>query len=205
MKYEFTGEVNAQGLKRIRRISDGLIGGFIEREANLPQDGACFVYDNAQVYGNAWVYGHARVFDNAQVYGNAQVHGNTLVSGNARVFDNVRVFGNASVFDNAWVYSNAWIYGNARVFNNAQVYGNARVYGDALVTNCLSLQQPRYDITCTDTHVFIGCKCHTWGHWAENYQGIGEAAGYTQAEINETVVLLNVLYVQIRRMMKGDK
>lgn len=58
-------------LYRIRALRDfgnvhaGDIGGYVENERNLPQD------------GDAWVYGDARVYGNAQVYDDAQVCGNT--------------------------------------------------------------------------------------------------------------------------------
>jgi len=51
-KYEFTGEtINHDNriLRRVRRISDGLIGGFIESEDNLSHK------------DNAWVSGDAQV------------------------------------------------------------------------------------------------------------------------------------------------
>jgi hypothetical protein len=61
-------------LTQIQRVSDGVFGGWIEKESNLSQDGTCFVYGDAVVYDNA------RVCDNAQVYGNAWVYGNAVVS-----------------------------------------------------------------------------------------------------------------------------
>jgi len=68
-------------LCRIRALRDiphldiraGDIGGYVEREKNLSQDGDCWVCGDAQVYGNAWVYGDARVCGNAQVCGDAWV------------------------------------------------------------------------------------------------------------------------------------
>jgi hypothetical protein len=77
-KYEFTGvTVNHFGrrLHEIKRLSDGLIGGYIECERNLSHDGDCFVYDDAIVSGNAQVYGNATVFGNAKVSGNAVATG----------------------------------------------------------------------------------------------------------------------------------
>jgi len=71
-KYEFTGETREYcgvTLKRIRKISNGEIGGWIQKEANLSHDG------NAWVYGNARVYGDATVRGNAWVYGDARVRG----------------------------------------------------------------------------------------------------------------------------------
>lgn len=63
-KYEFTGEVKVVfgvTLHRIRAavsfgiVIKGELGGWIEKEENLSQNG------NAWVCGNAWVYGNARV------------------------------------------------------------------------------------------------------------------------------------------------
>ena len=69
-KYEFTGETKVwlgRTLHRIRAlvafgdVEVGDLGGWIEKEENLAQE------------GNAWVYGEARVCDNARVFGEARV------------------------------------------------------------------------------------------------------------------------------------
>ena len=121
-KYELTNETKTLAggtvLHRIRALRDiprfgvkaGELGGFVEGENNLSQDGKAWVSDNAEVSGNAKVYG------NAEVYGNAKVYGNAWVSGNAKV------------------YGNAAVSGDARVSGDAEVYGNAKVYGDAEVS-----------------------------------------------------------------------
>lgn len=106
-------------------VSEGELGGWIEKEGNLSQDG------NAWVSGNAEVSGDARVYDNAMVYGNAEVSGNAMVYGDAWVSGNARVYGNAWFYGNAWVYDNARVYGDAWVYGNAEVSGNADVSGDA--------------------------------------------------------------------------
>lgn len=43
------------------------LGGYIEKEENLSQEGNAWVYDNAQVYDNA------KVYDDALVYGDTKV------------------------------------------------------------------------------------------------------------------------------------
>jgi YdcK Beta solenoid repeat len=149
MKYEFTGVtiiVCGKTLKRIRRLSDDFLVGWIEKEDNLSQDGVCFVYDNAQVYDNA------------------RVSGNALVSG------------------------------------NAQVYDNAKVYGSAEVTQCLHFQQPKHNITATDTHFFVGCEAHTHEYWFENIETIGAKHAYTKREIDLVRWLLKVAKQQILAM-----
>lgn len=78
-----------KALKDFGNVKAGDLGGYIEKEENLSQDGNAWVYDSALVYDNAWIYG------------------------NARVFGDVGVFGNACVYDNAWIYRDAQISNNA--------------------------------------------------------------------------------------------
>ena len=113
-KYELikTDTICAYGrtLFRVRYLCDienivaaGDIGGYIEGEYNLSQQG------NSVVLGDAEVYGNAKVCGDAKVYGNAKVCGDAMVFGDAKV------------------------YGNAKVCGDAEVYGNAEVCGDAKV------------------------------------------------------------------------
>ena len=121
------GFCNLHRIVALRDFSDvkkGDMGGCVESERNLAQDGDAWVYDNAWVCGDAKVYGNACVYDNAKVYGNARVCGNAWVCGNASVYGDVKVYDNANV------------YGDAKVYGSARVYGDARVCGDAKVSQC---------------------------------------------------------------------
>ena len=78
-KYELTAEFIEKWGKKLFRIKAlisfgsveaGKLGGYVEKEDNLAQDG------DAWVYGDAWVCGNARVYGNARVCGNAWVCGN---------------------------------------------------------------------------------------------------------------------------------
>src|SRR5574344_2442999 len=161
-KYELTEEVKEyfnkkciihriKALKDFGNVKKGELGGFVESEDNLSQDGNCWIYDDARVVDNARVSGNAmvcdkavllanaQVYDDAKVYDNAEVYGDALVSDNARVFDYAKVYGNAEVYGsahisgNAKVYDDAKVYGKARVFGKADVYGNAEIGGDVEV------------------------------------------------------------------------
>ena len=115
-KYEFTGETKTVNsllrtvtYRRIRAkvafgiVEAGEVGGWIEKEENLSDDGDAWVYDDALVSGSA------------------------EVSGNAKVYGNANVFGNAKVYGDAKVYDDAWVSGNAKVSGSAEVSGNAKV------------------------------------------------------------------------------
>ena len=100
-KYELTSEtkiVFGHILYRIKALSSfgcvsaGDLGGFLESEKNLSQNGDAWVYGNAEVYGDAWVYGNAEVYGDARVYGDAWVSGNAEVYGNAEVSEIGAIF-----------------------------------------------------------------------------------------------------------------
>ena len=73
-KYELTAEFIKKWGKKLFRIKAlisfgsveaGELGGYVEKEDNLAQNGDAWVYGNAEVYGNARVCGNARVYGNA--------------------------------------------------------------------------------------------------------------------------------------------
>ena len=153
-KYELTSEtkvINGLELHRIKalesfgRVGKGELGGWIESEKNLSQDGDAWVGGNAKVCGNAWVgynarvdrdaivSGNATISGNAKVRGNATISGDAIVSGNATISGNAKVRGNATIEDYAKVYDNAIVSDNAIVRGNATVSGNATISGDAVV------------------------------------------------------------------------
>ena len=77
-KYKLTRNKKSWGLTTLFQIEalcdfgdvkKGELGGWIEKEENLDQE------------GDAWVSGNARVYGDALVSGNAWVYGNALVSG----------------------------------------------------------------------------------------------------------------------------
>ena len=127
-KYELTSEtkvINGVELHRIKalksfgRVEKGELGGWIESEKNLSQDGDAWVFDNAKVRGNAWVGGNAMVGENATVGGYAVISGNATVGGYAVISGNATISGNAIVEDKAKVRGDATVIGNATVSGNA--------------------------------------------------------------------------------------
>ena len=135
-KYEFTGETKiykGRELRRIRRIKDGLIGGWIESERNLSQKGDCFVYDEGMVYGNGKVYGNGMVFHNGMIFGNGVVYDKGLIYGNGVVCDNGKVFGYGEVCDNGRVCKNGLVHGDGVVFGQGEVCGKGEVFKGKII------------------------------------------------------------------------
>ena len=100
-KYELTSETKVfdgvelhriKALKSFGRVEKGELGGWIESEKNLSQDGDAWVFDNTKVGGNATVCGDATVGWNATVCGNATINEDA----------NVRETADFIVFKNWW-------------------------------------------------------------------------------------------------------
>lgn len=135
-KYEFTGdtlEIEGRVLKRIVALKDfqilgktirkGDLGGWIESEKNLSQEGNCWVDDEARVYGNvyqeettvtgnAWVFGEAIIQDNSTIQDDVTIYGNVRIT-------NSKMMGNVSAYGKVWIDKSA-IYSRGR----GQLYGN---------------------------------------------------------------------------------
>jgi len=208
-KYEFTNETKiicGVTLKRIKRLFDGKVGGWIEKEENLSQEGTCWVDGSARVYGSARVFGSAQVYGSAWVYGSAQVHGLAHVHGTAEVYGLTHVCDSAEVYGSAHVHGSAEVYGSAQVFELASVHGSARVHGSAQVhgsthvngsaevfgsavlvrKECLlSVTWKSYTITITPQNISIGCKLWTRGTFNKTYKEVGKAKGMSDELITE--------------------
>lgn len=135
-KYRLTDEtiiLNDRILHRIQALTDfgnvkkGDLGGFIEKEENLSQNGDCWVYNNAMVYDNAIVA------DNAVICNDVVICGNAVISGHAKVCNNAIIYNNAMVSDNAMVAGNVIVRDKAKVYGNVVIYGNAVICGNAKV------------------------------------------------------------------------
>lgn len=178
MKYKLRADLTKNyfgtTLFRIERISNGELGGWIQQESNLSQEGGCWIADNAQVSDSA------RVSGSAWVYGNAVVFGDVQVSGGARV------------------YGNAAVYGAAQVSGSARVSGSAVVFGDVQVSkpeHLVSLSIPQgFNITVTPQNVTIGCKTKTRKEWGKVTAKQAEEMGLSKKLYKSYKVLLKGAY-----------
>lgn len=142
-KYELTdGTIIYKGktLHRIKRIADGQLGGFIEHEGNLSQDGTAWIGDKAKAYDNAKVFDNAMLLDEAEAYGNSNVYGNATLAGNSAIYGNARAFGWA------WLKQDARLYGDAMAGHLVTLERGARVYEENVayhgyVTKDLNLRE----------------------------------------------------------------
>ena len=114
-------------------VLKGKLGGFIESENNLSQEGNCWIFNEAKVFGCAKILDNAVIRKNAQIFGNAVIGGNAYVDDDACICGNSRISGCAKIFNKAGVYGNAKVFDNAKIFGETRVYDNAEIKGDVFI------------------------------------------------------------------------
>lgn len=129
-KYEITQYAKDEFgtvLFRIRALKDfadvkaGDLGGYVENENNLSQEGKCWIYDKSKVSKEAHVTGNAKIINSSHVSDNAIISDSAYINrsyimGNTKVKECARV--NSSL-----VYGSGVIKGNSRVTANISFNG----------------------------------------------------------------------------------
>ena len=67
IEYGYYTLYRIEALNDFSNVKKGDLGGFIESEDNLSQEGDCWVYDKAKVFGKAKVYDNAIIRANARI------------------------------------------------------------------------------------------------------------------------------------------
>lgn len=163
-KYELTNETKKVTLccrtffvHRIKALKDfgdvhkGDLGGWVEKESNLSQEGNCWIYDNAMVSENARVQDNAKVFDTVCAYedslvkDNAEVHGDGVyLNGSARIHDYAKVLNGDDISINIGGHAIVDYYsgtltgcgeisGNAQVIGDLTMVGKVKIRGNAIL------------------------------------------------------------------------
>lgn len=127
-KYPWLHRIKAR-IRVNEYIPAGTMGGFVEGEANLSQEGTCWVHDNAICCEQS------KLTEDAQIFDGACVRGTALLSGDARMFDRAVAEGRCHIRSGE-VKEDARIAGEAVISEGAieglspLVAGHSNVYGE---------------------------------------------------------------------------
>ena len=98
----------------------GELGGYVEAEDNLSQDGTCWLFDKARVKDGGKVLGDAIVYDKSLISKNAIIRGRSVVGGhcfvtNQSVIIDSNLEGNVTVTGHSIIHSGSCLYGDISV------------------------------------------------------------------------------------------
>lgn len=154
----------------------GELGGWVESENNLSQDGSCWIFDNATAYEQSVVSGNAMMTGNSQAYGHSSVSENSVLTDRSKIFERASIYGNAEMTGDTCAFGQAEIFGSALLIERAKASGNAWVYKDAICGGNANLtskvtetpvviQGLRYIVTIMDDSMSVDCMSHTFEEW----------------------------------------
>ena len=156
MKYELARDlptVNVTGvtLHRIRALRDvgpvvkaGDIGGYVQSETNLSQDGYAWAYEDSMIYDRAHVSGDAMIMRRAIICDNARVSGRALIGDDAQAFSMAHAHGDSRVCGTARIHGNSEVSGRALISGDGRLSGNVHVCGSARVSGGVVLSGLHY-------------------------------------------------------------
>jgi len=136
MKYEILNEsriVDGRKVYRIRSLKDfanvskGDLGGWVERETNLSQQGDCWIYGEAVSMENAVVENNAKLMDSAIAYGDAMVLDNAVLADRSKIYEVARIYDKAKMLGDSRAYGKAEIFGHSKLLDMSRAFRNAWV------------------------------------------------------------------------------
>lgn len=98
----------------------GELGGYVESEANLSQEGSCWLFDKARVKDGGKVLDDAIVYDKSLISKNSIIRGRSVIGGhcfvtNQSVIIDSRLEGNVTVTGYSIIHSGSYLYGDIKV------------------------------------------------------------------------------------------
>lgn len=211
---------NGRTLYRIRALRDfntvtgetvfkGDLGGFIETENNLSQEGYCWIFNNAKVYDDARVSEDAKICGGAEIFDSAEVFCNAEISGKTQIFYGAHVCGNAKVYDEAEVCGDAYIGGEVQIYGNAKICDKARIFGKAAIFENAEISdysQVYENAIVSDTAwVFGNAKIYGNAKICEKAQIYGNAEVKGDACICGSSLVCNVAEIGKNKKIKNGK
>ena len=165
MKYELI-ETNLRNnkvyrIKALKNFSDvmkGDIGGFVENENNLSQEGSCWIYGNSEVFGNSIIKDDAKIFgslisnsiieNNSCIY-NSNIHDSEISDSNIRcskvigsyiseyaniMYSNIDGNNFVDIKGNVYIYKSD-IYGKCKIYDKVKII-NSKIYDSVKIMDC---------------------------------------------------------------------
>jgi len=133
-----------QALKDFSNVKKGDLGGYVETESNLSQDGDCWLYDFSKAYYLAKVVDNAKLRNMANASGNAIVGGNCQLHNDSAVYGHTNTYGNVKLFGSSKIYGMAVVSGSTQLYDNAEICGNAYVWENVTLDNSASISNKTY-------------------------------------------------------------
>jgi len=184
LKYELI-EINLRNnkfyrIKALKNFSDvmkGDIGGFVENENNLSQEGSCWIYGNSEVSGSSIIKDDAKIFgslisnsiieNNSCIY-NSNIYDSEISDSNIRcskvigghiseyaniMYSNIDGNNFIDIKGNVYIYRSD-IYGKCKIYDKVKII-NSKIYDSAKIMDCAVVEDSS---VYNNSHIYNNAK-----------------------------------------------
>lgn len=117
-----------KALKDFGDVRKGQLGGYVQSEANLSQNGECWIYDKATIYDDAKLKDNVKIFDNVKVHAYATVGDNAHIYHDVDITEHACIYDYTTLCDQVCVMSNAILNCHTYINTNAIIKDNHDYY-----------------------------------------------------------------------------
>ena len=180
MKYEITNIErywNCHILHRIKALKDftltngkeihkGDLGGWVESEDNLSQEGLCWIYEECKMYENAKRSGNSIGYGNSQQSGHSQQYENSQQYGDSCQYDCSKQYGHSRQGENSRQFENSQQFGYSCQCGYSQQFGNSHQFENSFQNehSCQYGHSCQFEHSCQSGYSKQYGHSHQFGH-----------------------------------------
>ena len=115
-----------------KKIKKGDLGGWVNSEERLSQEGNCWIYDECKMFGKSYRCDESIGYGDSQQYGHSRQYGYSRQFGDSQQYDHSRQYGHSLQYGYSRQFGDSCQYGYSRQFGDSCQYGYSRQYGHSL-------------------------------------------------------------------------
>ena len=128
MRYEGRTLYRIRALKDFADVKKGKLGGWVQTEDNLSQEGYCWVYNNAKCMDNA------RMYDNSTMFDRSEMHDNTIMYDYSRMYGNSAMYDYSRMLDYTTMYGNSEMHDYSKMCDNSEMHEGSKMYNNSIIS-----------------------------------------------------------------------
>ena len=148
MEFEGRTLYRIRALKNFSDVKAGDLGGWVETEYNLSQEGNCWIYNEAKCMDNS------KICDNSTMHDYSEMYDYSIMRGDSEMYGHSEMFGYSEMYDYSIMHDNTIMYDYSEMHDHSRMYGDSilkdeeKLYGELIskVDKFIDISNPKGEI-----------------------------------------------------------
>ena len=145
MEFEGRTLYRIRALKNFSDVKAGDLGGWVETEYNLSQEGNCWIYNEAKCMDNS------KICDNSTMHDYSEMYDYSIMRGDSEMYGHSEMFGYSEMYDYSIMHDNTIMYDYSEMHDHSRMYGDSilkdeeKLYGELIskVDKFIDISNPK--------------------------------------------------------------